>query len=116
MENLLAIGEYPSISLQEARKTRDKARDLVKQAFIPRTPGRKSLAKQLAKNVNTFESVVREWLGKKNGRWAPYSHKQANTCLERNAFPKIGRLPIRSVTASHIVQILQDMEKRGAET
>lgn len=115
-ENLFAIGEYPSISLQEARKTRDEARDLVKQGVHPSHARQETLAKQLAKNVNTFESVAREWLGKKNGKWSPYSHKQATTCLERNAFPKIGKLPIRSVTASHILQILQDMEKRGAET
>lgn len=115
-ENLFAIGEYPAISLQEARKIRDEARCLVKQGIHPSHARRDTLAKQLAKNVNTFESVAREWLDKKRGRWSAYYHKQATACLERNAFSKIGHLPIRSVTASHILHILQDMERRGAET
>lgn len=115
-ENIFAIGAYPAVSLQEARKARDEARGLVKQGIHPSHVRQETLAKQLAKNVNTFESIAREWLERKADIWSAYSHRQATTCLERNAFPKIGKLPIRSVTASHILGILQEMEKRGAET
>ncbi len=115
-ENLFAVGEYPAVSLQDARKARDDARELVKQGIHPSHARRNTLANQLAKNANTFESVTREWLEKKVDKWSPYYHKQATSCLERNAFPKIGRLPIRNVTAAHLLEILQIMEKRGAET
>lgn len=115
-ENLFAVGEYPAVSLQDARKARDDARELVKQGIHPSHARQSTLANQLAKNANTFESVTREWLGKKVGKWSPGYHKQATSCLEQNAFPKIGRLPIRNVTAAHLLEILQNMEKRGAET
>lgn len=115
-ENLFAVGEYPSVSLQDARKARDDARELVKQGIHPSHARQSTLANQLAKNANTFESVAREWLEKKVGKWSPYSLKQATNCIEQNAFPKIGRLPIRNVTAAHLLEILQAMEKRGAET
>lgn len=115
-ENLFAVGEYPVLSLQDARKARDNARELVKQGIHPSHARQTTLAGQLAKNANTFEAVAREWLEKKKGKWTPYHHKQAASCLEQNAFPKIGRLPIRNVTAAHLLTILQTMEKRGAET
>ena len=115
-ENLFAVGEYPAVSLQDARKARDDARELVKQGIHPSHARRSTLANQLAKNANTFEAVTREWLEKKVNKWSPYYHKQATSCLEQNAFPKIGRLPIRNVTAAHLLEILQIMEKRGAET
>lgn len=115
-ENLFAVGEYPAVSLQDARKARDDARELVKQGIHPSHARQSTLANQLAKNANTFESVTREWLEKKVGKWSSYSHKQATSCIEQNAFPKIGRLPIRNVTAAHLLEILQAMEKRGAET
>ena len=115
-ENLFAVGEYPTISLQDARKARDDARDLVKQGIHPSHARQSALSGQLAKNANTFESVAREWLERKAGSWTPYSLKQATNCIEKNAFPKIGRLPIRNVTAAHLLEILQAMEKRGAET
>lgn len=115
-ENLYAIGEYPAISLQEARKARDDARDLVKQGIHPSHARQGALAEQLGKNTNTFEFVAREWLEKKIGKWSSYYHKQATSCLENNAFPRIGRLPIRNVTAAHLLEMLQTMEARGAET
>ncbi|OYV74515.1 MAG: hypothetical protein B7Z70_11830 [Acidithiobacillus ferrivorans] len=34
-ENVYAMGNYPEISLQEARKAREDARDLVKQGVHP---------------------------------------------------------------------------------
>lgn len=115
-ENLFAVGEYPAVSLQDARKARDDARELVKQGIHPSHARQSTLVSQLAKNANTFESITREWLEKKVGKWSSLYHKQATKCLEQNAFPKIGRLPIRNVTAAHLLEILQAMEKRGAET
>lgn len=115
-ENLFAIGEYPAVSLQDARKARDDARELVKQGVHPSHARQSTFAEQLAKNANTFEAVAREWLEKKKEKWSPYYHNQATRCLELNAFPKIGRLPIRNVTAAHLLEFLQSMEKRGAET
>ena len=115
-ENLFAIGEYPIISLQDARKARDDARDLVKQGIHPSHARQSSVTDQLTHNANTFEVVAREWLGRQKEKWSPYYHKQATSCLEKNAFPKIGRLPIRNVTAAHLLEILQAMERRGAET
>lgn len=72
--------------------------------------------RQTHERANTFEAVAQEWLERKKGKWSAYSHKQATSCLEQNAFPKIGKLPIRKVTAAHLLEILQAMEKRGAET
>jgi integrase len=115
-ENLFAVGEYPAISLQDARKARDDARELVKQGIHPSHARQSTLADQLGKNASTFEAVAREWLDRKKGKWSAYSHKQATHCIEQNAFPKIGRLPIRNVTAAQLLEILQNMEKRGAET
>lgn len=115
-ENLFAVGEYPAISLLDARKARDDARELVRQGIHPSHARQSTLASQLARNANTFEAVASEWLAKKVGKWSPYSHKQATNCLEQNAFPKIGRLPIRNVTAAQLLDILQTMESRGATT
>ena len=115
-ENLFAVGEYPALSLQDARKARDDSRDLVKQGIHPSHARQSTLSGQLAKNANTFEFVAREWLGKMKPDWTEYHHKQVTSCLEQNAFPKIGRLPVRNVTASLLLDVLQVMEKRGAAT
>jgi integrase len=110
------IGEYPAISLADARRERERVRALVKQGINPTQEKKTDKIRQIHERSTTFESVAREWLERKSDKWAPYYLKQATSCLENNAFPKIGKLPIRKVTAAHLLDILQEMENRGAET
>ena len=110
------IGEYPAVTLAEARRERERIRELVKQGINPTQEKKTERIRQIHERSNTFEAVTREWLDRKSAKWSPYYLKQATSCLESNAFPKIGRLPIRKVTAAHLLEILQEMEKRGAET
>lgn len=110
------IGEYPAVSLAEARRERERVRELVKLGVNPTHEKKTDKLRQSHERANTFEAVAREWLERKKSKWSAYSHKQATSCLEQNAFPKIGKFPIRKVTAAHLLEILQAMEKRGAET
>jgi integrase len=110
------IGEYPAVSLAEARRERERVRELVKLGVNPTQEKKTDKLRQSHERANTFEAVAREWLERKKTKWSTYSHKQATSCLEQNAFPKIGKLPIRKVSAAHLLEILQTMEKRGAET
>ena len=115
-ENLFAIGEYPEISLAEARSEHDKARSLVKQGVHPsHNRQTERLTTQLA-NANTFEAVAAEWKSKKAGHWTPYYRRQVENFLEADVFPYIGKLPIRSVTAAHLLEIIRRIEGRGAAT
>jgi integrase len=110
------IGEYPAVSLSEARRERERVRELVKQGISPTQEKKTEKLRQSHERANTFEAVAREWLDRKKDKWSAYSHKQATNCIEQNTFQKIGKLPIRKVTAEHLLEILQAMEKRGAET
>jgi len=115
-ENLFAIGEYPEISLAEARAEHDKARSLVKQGVHPsHNRQAERLSAQLT-NANTFEAVANEWISKKAGRWTPYYRRQVENFLGADVFPYIGKLPIRRVTAAHLLEIIRRIEERGAST
>ena len=115
-ENVFAIGEYPEISLAEARAERDKARTLVKQGVHPSHSRRaEQLASHVA-NANTFEAVAHEWISKKAPRWTPYYQRQVENFLAADVFPYIGKLPIRRVTAAHLLEIIRRIEGRGAAT
>ena len=115
-ENLFAIGEYPEISLAEARSEHDKARGLVKQGLHPsHNRQAERLTTQMA-NANTFEAVATEWISKKSGRWTPYYRRQVENFLGADVFPYVGKLPIRNVTAAHLLEIIRRIEDRGAST
>ncbi len=115
-ENRFAIGNYPEVSLQDARIERDNARELVKKGIHPAHARQQKRAEKQTDNAVTFRLVAQEWLDRKREHWTPYYHKQASQCLEQNAYPHIGKLPIREVKSADLLNIMKTMEARGAET
>jgi integrase len=113
-QKLLAFGVYPSVSLAKARQRRDKARELLAEGIDP------SLAKKEAKRAdaisatNTFELVAREFLQTKIDAWsASYSEKWLRGMV-KDLFPYLGALPLASIKAPALLDVLKRVEKRGA--
>ncbi len=133
-ENVFAAGEYaqaPSgetqeqtsarreawrLTLAEARTAREEWRGLVKQGIHPAHYRQAERLQNRASNANTFEAVALEWIAKKKPSWTPYYLKQVDRGLKSDVFPYIGSLPIRNVTAAHLLEIVNRVEGRGAAT
>jgi integrase len=113
-ENLFAIGEYPTISLLEAREQRDAARRLAKEGIHPSQHRRAARLVSATEAANTFESVAKEWIAQNRAHWSAYYCRQVETVLSSDVFPKVGGLPIRSVTAAHVLAIIKAIEAREA--
>ena len=121
-ENVFALGEYFNgkrpghLSLEGARRKRDEARGLVKQGIHPAHNRHRLRAVRAAENANTFEAVAREWIEKRKPNIANRYLRQIQGVLEADVFPCIGTLPIRNVTAAHLLEIMRRLEGRGAPT
>lgn len=115
-ENVFAVGEYPAIGLSDARDEHRKARGLVEQGIHPSHNRQAERLANHAANANTFEGVAREWIAKKSAGWTPYYLRQVERFLAADVFPFVGKLPIRSVSAAHLLEIIRRIEGRGAET
>jgi integrase len=121
-ENVFALGEYFNdkrsghVSLEDARGERDKARVLVKQGIHPAHNRAAHRFAQVADNANTFEAVAREWVEQRKPKWSAYYLRQVERFLKADAYPYIGALPVRSVAAAHLREIIRRVEKRGATT
>jgi integrase len=50
----------------------------------------------------------------KKPEWSPYYLRQVERFFEKDVFPFIGTLPLRSVTAAHLLAIVRRVEGRGA--
>jgi len=112
-ENVFALGEYPEMGLADARAERDQARALVKQGRHPAHVRRTTRVKQILENQSSFKEVSLEWIASKKGISDSYRN-QLSRAFAKNLFPYIGRLPVRDVTAAHLLECLRRMEKRGA--
>jgi len=115
-ENAFALGEYPELSLSAARVARDEARKLVKSGINPAHVRQAEKLNNIAEGAQTFESVAREFAEQKAKVWTLKYADQFKRAMTNNAYPFIGKLPIRQVTSMHILEILRRMDKRGAAT
>ena len=113
-ERLLAIGTYPDVTLADARKARDKAKEQLAEGVDPSMA--KKLERQLGQQIaaNTFQLVAQEWLERVHQHDVVPDHYQRNRRrLERDAFPVLGKRPLSEITAAELLTCLRRIEERG---
>lgn len=111
--SMAALGEYPMMSLSEARAERDRMRALVKGGANPAHVVRVERASQMEHAETTFAAVALEHLAKraKEGL-SPGSIKRERRLIEKD-LASIGSLPVAGVTAPALLGALRKLEQRG---
>jgi len=115
-ENVYALGEYPRVSLSDARIARDEARGLVKQGIHPAHVRQAEKLQNITAGGNTFQVIAAEYAEQKSRTWSPRYANQFDRAMKANVYPYIGKLPIKQVTSQHILEIMRRMDKSGAPT
>ena len=113
-EKQLTIGRYPAISLAEARKARDRARELLAQGLDPSAEKRRAKTETALASLDTFERVARAWHADWRETRAERYAQQVLDRLAADVFPRIGRLPVATITAAQVLEIVRAIEARGA--
>ncbi len=108
-EKLLTIGNYPLVSLKEAREKATAARKELENGI---DPSEQRKMKKL-KLENTFEKVAREWHQIKTAKWTENYAERVMLMLTRNMFPFIGSKAVDEITTPEIIMLLKKVEARG---
>ena len=111
--NMLTIGDYPAVSLAEARAERDKARAQLKKGMDPALVVKIERAAQEEEAGNTFGALAEELVAQRAKKLTPGSVVRERRMLERD-LGSIADLPVRSVTAPVLLKALRKIEARGA--
>ena len=112
-DQMLALGKYPAVSLEQARKKRDEARELVNAGKHPK---REKDAQKLRRSIegeHTFEKVTRNWMEIKGAKLNAKYHKQSLARLEQHVFPMMGSLPITEITIPDVARVIEKIGKLG---
>lgn len=110
----LALGVYPAVSLEKARKRREAAWELLADGKDPGAAKREERQATATAAANTFELVAREFLETEADAWTPMYAAKWLRGMEEDLFPYIGKLPIATVTPPLLLDALRKCEKRGA--
>ena len=108
----LAIGTYPDVTLLNARKRHQSAREDVANDLDP-SAAKKAESNQ-AQAVATFRYVGEEWFAQKMADKSDNYKKRASSLLIKDIYPVIGALPICNVTPLKLLEAFKKIEQRGA--
>lgn len=113
-EKRLALGNYPLVSLKEAREGRDKAKRARVEGEDPVQARRVSKIVNKAASAQTFEAVAREFFETKKAGWSPKYAARWIERMEKDLFPHLGAVPVGNITAPLLLDALRRVERRGA--
>ena len=109
-----SLGQYPAVTLKEARQERDEIKKLVKRGIDPVQHRKTTARKVTAEQKNTFEALADEWLTRKTHGWTEGHYRTVDARLKRDILPWLGYRPIHEITAPEILLVLRRIEARGA--
>ena len=110
----LSLGGYPDVSLAEARKRRDQARELLAAGTDPSAAKKESKQARVEAVANAFEAIGREWHKRKSATWTASTQEKTLAVLEKDLFPWLGSRPVGEIAAPELLLTLRRIEERGA--
>lgn len=110
-EKLLTIGLYPSVSLSEARKARDKAKDDLSNGIDPSDIKKE---KKFAKVEDTFSQVFSEWFDFKKDTWSEKYRTELLSMFNSDILPIIGNTQVKEANPLELIKVIRHFEERGA--
>lgn len=113
-EKRLVFGSYPALSPAKARMMREDAARQLMAGVDPSVDKRQQTAALVARAGNTFETVANDWYASQEPVWSPRYATIVRRSLDADVFPRIGKLPIDTITTPLVLEVLRPIEQRGA--
>lgn len=112
-EKKLAIGAYPEISLGDARKRRDEARELIATGKDPAREKQQAKHRAKVSAANTFGEIAKEFLDKRRREGLSTSTADKSEYYISRMGSVITRLPISEIGAADLLAVLRRIEAKG---
>ena len=109
-QKTLALGIYPAVSLEEARRRRDEAKQLLARSIDPSVQRK---AVRQAGEDSSFRAVAEEVIAKLEREGRAHATLTKKRWLLDFAYPTIGDRPVVEITARDLLALLRKIEGRG---
>lgn len=110
---MLSLGKFPRVTLEQARKRRDEIKTLLETGKHPARERKAEKLRRMTEGQNTFEKIARKWMELKEGQLNEKYHKQSLVRMEKHIFPLLGDLPITEITIPDVVRVVEKVGQRG---
>lgn len=110
----MSFGQYPDVSLANARERHAAARKLLSDGVDPMAQRKAERVKSASADAHSFRSIAHLWIE----HWSVgKSRRHVDTTrrrLEANTLPMLGARPVAKIEAPELVKMAKAIEKRGA--
>lgn len=110
----MSFGTYPNISLAEARKLRQGARELLAQGLNPKQEKDKQAKLLDDANQNTLHKVALSWFEVKKSQVSKNYAEDIWRSFELHLFPKLGNMPLNKLTAPKVIDVIRPVSAKGS--
>lgn len=114
--NNTGLGNYPVLSLAEAREKRTELKKLVMRGIDPITEKKRAKAQRISEHNLSFEKVFNEWLELEAKSILPQTLKTKRGRIENHVLPILKGRGIKSITHGEIADILKETSKTTPQT
>jgi len=113
-QKLLALGSYPDLSLREARKAKDAARDLLSQGLDPAHERKLAKGRMKIAAGHTFHAVADDWFDSRRQGWVDSYADRLRARLDADLIPALGKRPIAEIEPVELLEAVRRIEARDA--
>ena len=107
-EGTVSFGEYPIVSLAEARKKKDESKVLLKDDINPVDDKKKKKIEAITATTNTFKAVAEEYALEQMKYKSKDYVNQYKRSMEKDIYKVIGHKPVKDVNSSDVLTIMKD--------
>lgn len=113
-QKTLAFGAFPAVGLKDARVLRQGAKELLAKGLDPAEQKKNVKREALLNAANTLEAVAGEWFEARKDAWTPGYSDRIWRRLQADVLHVIGSRPINAIEPPELLQVIREIEKRGA--
>jgi integrase len=115
-ESTYSLGQYPALSLVDARRETALARGLVVSGRNPSLDRKIATQSRIKSDQSTFGAIAHDWLEHNRSDWAANHLERNQGLLRRYLLPKLGGLPADEITEPMLLQVLRECYKNTPES
>lgn len=111
-ESSMSLGEYPAITLAEARALREEAKSKIAKGINPAQDRKKLKQQEKDKDSNTFEKIAQEYIADRLASKTDRYKAQFELALKKDILKVIGHKDVRDITSADVLLIIKNTMKR----
>lgn len=113
-ESTITLGDYPTISLAQARKERTKIKSALAKGVHPVVQRNEQIIKTIREQKETFEAIAEEWLEFKKPNWSNDHYTSVSFFVRKDAYKYLKNLPVSSISGQDVLSVIREIESRDA--